>query len=83
MEHIQQMGEGNCNWNRQLHVGSETMIAAAAIYQQLYQLKDGSIPATFQLISMIGWKPDPNKLPKACQRGSAQHSLKDLGNVHS
>lgn len=33
MEHIQQMGEGNASLNRQLHVGKDTMLAMAALYQ--------------------------------------------------
>jgi NADH dehydrogenase [ubiquinone] 1 alpha subcomplex assembly factor 5 len=79
MEHIQQMGEGNANWNRQFHVGKDTFLATAAIYQHLYGLEDGTVPATFQIISFIGWAPDQSQ-PKACSRGSAQRSLKDLEN---
>lgn len=49
MEHIQKMGEGNANWNRQFHVGKDTFLAVASIYQELFALEDGSIPATFQV----------------------------------
>jgi NADH dehydrogenase [ubiquinone] 1 alpha subcomplex assembly factor 5 len=38
------------------------------------------IPATFQIIYFIGWRPDANQ-PKPLKRGSAQQNLKDvLGN---
>ena len=43
---------------------------------EMYGNEDGSIPATFQVIYMIGWRPDETQpLPK--QRGSAKKSLKD------
>ena len=66
--------------NRKLHLGRDTALAAAAIYEQLYgKEKDGrlSIPATFQIIYMLGWKPDPSQ-PKPIPRGSGEMSLKDL-----
>lgn len=55
-------------------------MAAAAIYKQLYgKDQDGkcSIPATFQIIYMLGWKPDASQ-PKPLPRGSGEMSLKDL-----
>lgn len=54
------MAENNCLWNRQLHLHQDTMIAAAAIYQEMYgntaggnsdpNLNQISVPATFQLL---------------------------------
>lgn len=48
----------------------------------LYQTKDkdngASIPATFQVIYFIGWKPDDTQ-PKPLARGSAERSLKEIG----
>lgn len=41
---------------------------------------DDVIPATFQVVNFIGWKPDPSQ-PKPAARGSATVSLKDLDNV--
>ena len=36
----------------------KTLLAAAAIYQELYaDPNDGSIPATFQVIYLTGWSP--------------------------
>ena len=77
LEHLQKMGESNASLNRQLGVGKDTFLAAAAMYKELYGLEDGSVPATFQVIYMIGWKHDESQ-PKAKQRGSASKSLKEL-----
>ena len=44
---------------------------------ELYSNEDGSVPATFQMIYFIGWKPDPSQ-PKALERGSGNVSLKDI-----
>jgi NADH dehydrogenase [ubiquinone] 1 alpha subcomplex assembly factor 5 len=52
----------------------------SAIYREMYGNEDGSIPATFEVIHMVGWKPDPSQ-PKPAARGSATHSLKDLGDI--
>eukprot|EP01041_Mallomonas_annulata_P011913 gene11913-24955_t len=48
MEHLRYMGEGNAALNRQFHVGRDTFLAMAAIYQSIYGREDGTIPATFQ-----------------------------------
>jgi NADH dehydrogenase [ubiquinone] 1 alpha subcomplex assembly factor 5 len=63
-----------------LHLRRDTALAAAAIYKQLYgKEQDGkcSVPATFQIIYMLGWKPDASQ-PKPLPRGSGEMSLKDL-----
>ena len=41
------------------------MTAAAALYKDLYGNKENadiSIPATFQLLFFIGWKPHPSQV---------------------
>jgi len=78
MEHLVHMGEGTASLNRSYAVGTDTFLAMAALYQDMYGLEDGSVTATFEIIYMIGWSPDVSQ-PKACRRGSAQNSLKDLG----
>lgn len=50
------------------------------IYKELYGNEDGSIPATFHVFNFIGWKPDPSQ-SKPARRGSATHSLKDIGEL--
>nr|CAD7609707.1 unnamed protein product [Timema genevievae] len=77
---VKGMGENNAARNRKLHLGRDTMFAAAAIYDHLYgREKEGrrGVPATFQIIYMLGWKPDSSQ-PKPLSRGSGEVSLKDL-----
>ncbi|XP_023022704.1 arginine-hydroxylase NDUFAF5, mitochondrial [Leptinotarsa decemlineata] len=76
------MAESNAALNRSLHLHRDTQFAAGAIYQQLYGSTDPetgklTIPATFQVINMLGWKPHPQQ-PKPMERGTGDVSLKDL-----
>lgn len=75
------MAENNAARNRNLHLPRDTLIAAASIYNRLYgKIKeDGTtyVSATFQIIYMLGWKPDPSQ-PKPLERGTGEVSLKDL-----
>ncbi|CAG5103327.1 Similar to ndufaf5: Arginine-hydroxylase NDUFAF5 [Cotesia congregata] len=81
MTDLKGMGESNAGRNRTLHLKRDTMLAAAAIYEELYgkTKEDGSkyVPATFQIIYVLGWKPDPSQ-PKPLDRGTGEVSLKDL-----
>lgn len=74
---LQGMAESNAGVNRKPHLHRDTLLAASAIYQEMYGNEDG-IPATFQVIYMIGWKPDPSQVVSQAERGSGQVSLKDL-----
>lgn len=74
------MGESNAAFNRPLQINRETLMAAAAIYQEMYGIGGDGIPATFQIIYFLGWKPDRSQ-PKPLARGSADVSLKDLGKI--
>lgn len=47
---------------------------AAALYAERYGNGDGSINATLEIITLIGWKPHTSQ-PKPLARGSAKHSL--------
>ncbi|XP_064915937.1 arginine-hydroxylase NDUFAF5, mitochondrial isoform X4 [Columba livia] len=80
MEDLQGMGESNCSWNRKPLLHRETMVAAAAIYREMYGNSDGSVPATFQIFYMIGWKFHESQARPA-QRGSATVSFGDLANI--
>ncbi|KAF2884906.1 hypothetical protein ILUMI_21277 [Ignelater luminosus] len=76
------MAESNAATNRVIHLHRGTQFAAAAIYQELYGKYDpetgkSTVPATFQIINMLGWKPHP-KQPKPVERGTGEVSLKDL-----
>jgi NADH dehydrogenase [ubiquinone] 1 alpha subcomplex assembly factor 5 len=77
MTHLQRMGESSASLNRQLAAGKDVFLAASALYQKLYGLDDGTIPVTFQIIYMIGWKHHDSQ-PRPKRRGSANKSLKDL-----
>ncbi|NXN98041.1 NDUF5 hydroxylase, partial [Rhinopomastus cyanomelas] len=74
------MGESNCSWNRKPLLHRETMLAAAAIYREMYGNSDGSVHATFQIYYMIGWKFHESQARPA-QRGSATVSLGDLAKI--
>lgn len=75
------MAENNAVKNRKLRLNKDTMLAAAAIYEKLYgkTKEDGTpfVPATFQIIYLLGWKPDASQ-PKPLERGTGEVSLKDL-----
>ncbi|KAI8831058.1 S-adenosyl-L-methionine-dependent methyltransferase [Chytriomyces cf. hyalinus JEL632] len=78
IQDLSDMGEGNAIFNRTASLNRDTIDAAAEIYKAVYGNPDGSIPATFQILYMIGWKPDPSQ-PKPLKRGSGEVSLKTLG----
>ncbi|KAI8640300.1 S-adenosyl-L-methionine-dependent methyltransferase, partial [Parasitella parasitica] len=76
MQDLRAMGESNAVLTRRPFLKRDTLLAAASIYKELHGNPDGSIPATFSVIYLIGWKPSENTpLPK--KRGSANVSLKD------
>jgi len=77
IEDLRDMGEGNAVLGRRHFMHRDTLAAASAIYRELHGNEDGSVPATFQVIYMIGWKPSPTQ-PKSLKRGSAQTRLKDV-----
>ncbi|XP_044756328.1 arginine-hydroxylase NDUFAF5, mitochondrial [Coccinella septempunctata] len=76
------MAESNAAFNRSIHLNRNVQLASAAIYKELYRKDDKEsgnfvVPATFQVINMLGWKPHSSQ-PKPMQRGTANTSLKDL-----
>jgi len=77
MRDLKGMAENNASINRQVHVRRENLLAANAIYSELYGDEEGSLPATFHIFYWIGWKPDPSQ-PKALQPQKSDISLKDL-----
>lgn len=81
MHDLKGMAESNASWSRKNYLQRDTMAAAAAIYKDMYGNEDGSVPATFQVIFMIGWKPDKSQA-KPSARGSATASLKDLDKLN-
>ncbi|TNN61486.1 NADH dehydrogenase [ubiquinone] 1 alpha subcomplex assembly factor 5 [Liparis tanakae] len=80
MTDLQGMGESNCAWNRRSLLHRDSMLAAAAVYKEMYGNEDGSVPATFEILYMIGWKPHESQA-KPAKRGSANVSFKDLSKI--
>lgn len=77
VEDLRGMAENNAATNRHNHLHPSTLAAAAATYREMYGHSDGTVPATFQVIYLLGWKPDPSQA-KPAPRGSATHSLAEL-----
>lgn len=83
MRDLKGMAENNASWTRKCHIHRDTLLAANAIYQELYGTvsKDDDLirvlPATFQMYFWIGWKPDPSQ-PKALHPQKSDVSLQDL-----
>ncbi|KFK44370.1 hypothetical protein AALP_AA1G248500 [Arabis alpina] len=77
IEHLRAMGETNALLQRNKILNRETALATAAIYESMFATEDGTIPATFQVIYMTGWR-EHSSHPQAKQRGSATVSFTDL-----
>jgi NADH dehydrogenase [ubiquinone] 1 alpha subcomplex assembly factor 5 len=78
MQDLQAMGESNAVVGREAQgIRRDVLAAADAIYKQLHGNEDGTIPATFRLIYMIGWKSAPTQA-KPLERGTGMFSIKDI-----
>jgi len=55
-------------------------LRAAKIYQERYGHLDGTIPASFEIITLTGWAPHENQ-QRAIRPGSATHRLADSLNA--
>jgi len=77
LEDLRDMGENNAIIGRRHLLHRDTLAAASAIYKELHGQEDGTVPATFQVIYLIGWKPAPQQ-PKPLERGSGKTNLKDV-----
>ncbi|KAM7497094.1 hypothetical protein LguiA_021508 [Lonicera macranthoides] len=77
IEHLRAMGETNALLQRNKILKRETALATAAVYESMFAAEDGTIPATFQVIYMTGWR-EHSSHQKAKRRGSATVSFQDL-----
>lgn len=78
MRDLQAMGESGAVLGREMGpIGRDVLLANEAIYRELHGNEDGSIPATFRIIYMIGWRDSPD-MAKPLPRGSGEINLKDI-----
>ncbi|OTB03500.1 hypothetical protein M426DRAFT_321654 [Hypoxylon sp. CI-4A] len=78
MQDIQAMGENSAVLGREMGgIQRDVLLANEAIYKELHGNEDGTIPATFRMIYMIGWKESEDQA-KPLPRGSGQINLKDV-----
>ncbi|KAJ7228220.1 S-adenosyl-L-methionine-dependent methyltransferase, partial [Mycena pura] len=77
MDDLGAMGERNAILGPRRALRRDTLAAASAIYAALHGHDDGSVPATFQIIYMIGWKPAPSQ-PQPLHRGTGKVPLGEV-----
>ena len=89
MEHLQRMGEGNASLRRRNYTGKDVFLAAACIYDEMFQMESGGeeneeseIEASAQIIFAIGWSPHSSQ-QQPLERGTAKHKVGDIVTKHS
>ena len=87
ISHLRRMGEGNALLQRRENLSRDTALASAAAYMSLFgeEMDTGEsrveiIPASFEIVYMTGWAPDP-KQARAAKRGSATVSFQELSSA--
>lgn len=77
MQELRGLGEANVLSGRQRHPTSKRIFERAAqIYHERHHREDGRAPATFDILYLSGWSPDPSQ-QKPLTPGSGTHSLAD------
>jgi NADH dehydrogenase [ubiquinone] 1 alpha subcomplex assembly factor 5 len=75
MAELRGMGEANALVQRgRGPIGRATLWRACEIYRELFGDGANRIPATFQLLTLSGWAPDPSQ-PQPIRRGSGRVNL--------
>jgi len=78
MRDLRGMGETNALAGRRRgFLRRATLARAATIYAERFSNADGRIRATFEILFLTGWAPDPSQ-PKPLRRGSASHRMVDV-----
>ncbi|KAI9679740.1 MAG: hypothetical protein M1817_004754 [Caeruleum heppii] len=78
MTDLQAMGESNAVIGREMGgIQREVLLASEGIYRELHGNPDGTLPATYRMIYMIGWKEGPDQA-QPLPRGSGQVNIKDI-----
>ena len=77
MADLHAMGEANATAeSRKGFTRRGTLMAAATRYRELFADDGGRVPATFQIITLTGWAPDPSQ-QQPLTPGSAEARLAD------
>jgi NADH dehydrogenase [ubiquinone] 1 alpha subcomplex assembly factor 5 len=77
MRDLRGMGETNAVADRRrAFTRRDTLLRAAAIYQERYGDADGRIPASFQVLTLTAWTPHESQ-QQPLKPGSAAHRLAD------
>ena len=77
MADLRGMGEANALAAMPRHfTRRDVMLRAAEIYRERHEGADGRIPASFQIVYLTGWAPDPSQ-QKPAAPGSAATRLAD------
>lgn len=74
VDDLNRMGTNQSMYSSSNTIPKDILLAMNAIYSSMYG-NDNNIPATFQVLYMIGWKKS-SKTPESLERGSAKSSLK-------
>jgi len=64
--HLRAMGDSHATFGR-ANADQSTLLAAAAIYREVYGDAEGNIPATFQVIYFAGWSPHESQMKPAAR----------------
>ena len=82
MRELRGMGEGNAMLGRRAaFTRRRTMARAAALYAEAFAAPEGRVRASFEIVTLTGWAPDPSQ-PQPLAPGSAGARLADaLGTV--
>ncbi|KAF4123874.1 NADH dehydrogenase [Geosmithia morbida] len=71
MQDLQSMGESNAVLGREMGpISRDLLLATDAIYRELHGNPDGTLPATFRIIYMIGWHEPATSTTFSCQLSS-------------
>jgi SAM-dependent methyltransferase len=77
MRELRAMGAGNVLVDRRrLPLRRATLMRACEIYQQRFARADGRVLATFEILTLTGWCPDPSQ-QQPLKPGSAKMRLAD------
>jgi NADH dehydrogenase [ubiquinone] 1 alpha subcomplex assembly factor 5 len=74
---IELMGEQNSIARPPGPLTKDLLLATQAIYRSFHGNPDGTLPLTFRVMFMVGWKESASQ-PKPLERGSGKFDLKEV-----